>query len=84
MQVISYTDARNALKAAMDQVIEDQAPLLIHRREGGSVVLVSEQAYASAQETLYLLSNPANARALLHSVSQLKAGKAKKRKLLET
>ncbi|MCX8517498.1 MAG: type II toxin-antitoxin system prevent-host-death family antitoxin [Rhodoferax sp.] len=84
MQVISYTDARNALKAAMDQVIEDQAPLLIHRREGGNVVLVSEQAYASAQETLYLLSNPANARALLHSVSQLKAGKAKKRKLLET
>ena len=84
MQVISYTDARNALKAAMDQVIENQAPLLIHRREGGNVVLVSEQAYASAQETLYLLSNPANARALLHSVSQLKAGKAKKRKLLET
>jgi PHD/YefM family antitoxin component YafN of YafNO toxin-antitoxin module len=35
------------------------------------------------QETLYLLSSPANARALMRSVAQLKAGKAKKRTLLD-
>jgi antitoxin YefM len=83
MQVISYTDARNTLKAVIDQVIDDQAPTLIHRREGGNAVLMSEQAYSSMQETLYLLSNPANARALMRSVAQAKAGKAKTRKLLE-
>jgi antitoxin YefM len=83
MQVISYTDARNSLKAVIDKVIEDQAPTLIHRREGGNAVLLSETAYASMQETLYLLSSPANARALMRSVAQLKAGKAKKRTLLD-
>ena len=83
MQVISYTDARNTLKAVIDQVIDDQAPTLIHRREGGNAVLMSEQAYSSMQETLYLLSNPANARALMRSVAQSKAGKAKARKLLD-
>ena len=83
MQVISYTDARNSLKAVIDKVIDDQAPTLIHRREGGNAVLLSEEAFSSMQETLYLLSSPANARALLHSVAQLKAGKAKKRKLVE-
>ena len=83
MQVISYTDARNTLKAVIDQVIDDQAPTLIHRREGGNAVLMSEQAYSSMQETLYLLSNPANARALMRSGAQAKAGKAKARKLLD-
>ena len=84
MHVISYTDARNSLKAVIDQVIEDQAPTLIHRQEGGNAVFLSKEVFSSIQETLYLLSSPANARALLESVAQLKAGKAKKRKLLES
>src|SRR5574343_1185772 len=84
MQVISYTDARNSLKAVIDKVIEDQAPTLIHRREGGNAVLLSEQAYVSMQETLYLLSSQANARALMRSVAQLKAGQAHKRDLPDT
>jgi len=46
-------------------------------------VLMSEEAYASMQETFYLMSNPANARALLRSIEQAKAGKAKKRQLLD-
>ena len=83
MQVISYTDARNSLKAVIDKVIDDQAPTLIHRREGGNAVLLSEEAYTSMQETLYLLSNPANARALMRSVAQAKAGKTKARKLID-
>ena len=80
MQVISYTQARKSLEAVIDQVIEDQEPALIRRREGGNVVLLPEQTYNSIQETLYLLSTPANARNLIRSVAQLKAGKAKKRK----
>jgi antitoxin YefM len=83
MQVISYTDARNSLKAVIDKVIDDQAPTLIHRREGGNAVLLSEEAYSSIQETLYLLSSPANARSLMRSIEQLKSGKAKKRKLVQ-
>jgi len=35
------------------------------------------------QETFYLMSNPVNARALMRSVAQAKAGKAKARKLID-
>jgi len=84
MQVISYTDARNSLKAVIDKVIDDQVPMLIHRREGGNAVLMSEEAYPSMQETFCLMSNPANARALLRSIEQAKAGKAKKLKSINT
>ena len=83
MQVIRFTDARNSLKAVIDKVIDDQTPTLIYRREGGNVV-VSEETYSSIQETLYLLSSPANARSLMRSFEQLKSGKAKKRKKVST
>jgi antitoxin YefM len=83
LQVIRFTDARNSLKAVIDKVIDDQTHTLIYRREGGNVV-VSEEAYSSIQETLYLLSSPANARSLMRSFEQLKSGKAKKRKKVST
>jgi antitoxin YefM len=40
--------------------------------------------YQSMAETLYLLSNPANAAHLAASIAQHKAGKAKRRELLHT
>lgn len=82
MRVISFTQARRSLGVVIDQVIEDQEPTLIRRREGGNVVLLPEQTYNSMQETFYLLSTPANALTLMRSINQLKAGKAKKRKPL--
>lgn len=79
MQVISDTDARNSLKAMMDRVIDDQDVILIRRRDGGNAVLLSEEAYSSMTETLYLLANPINAEVLMQSVAEFKAGKAKRR-----
>lgn len=77
MRVISFTQARRSLGVVIDQVIKDQEPTLIRRREGGNVVLLPEQAYNSMQETLHLLSTTANAQRLLRSVDQLYAGKTK-------
>jgi antitoxin YefM len=79
MQVISYTQARKSLEAVIAQVIEDQEPAMIRRREGGNVVLLPEQTYNSMQETLLLLSTTANAQRLLRSVNKLNAGKTKDR-----
>lgn len=83
MQVISYTDARNSFKAVIDRVIDDQDVTLIHRRDGGNAVILSEAAYSRMTETLYLLSNPANAKALMGSIAEYKAGKAKRRDLIK-
>lgn len=79
MQVISYSQARKSLEALIGQVIEDQEPSLIRRREGGNVVLLPEQTYNSMQETLHLLSTTANTQRLLRSVDQLNAEKEKDR-----
>ena len=83
MQVISYTDARNSFKTVIDRVIDDQDVTLIHRRDGGNAIILSEAAYSSMKETLYLLSNPANANVLMGSIAEFKAGKAKRCDLLQ-
>jgi len=82
MKIISYTDARNGLKAVLDGVVNDADIAVITRREGGNAVLMSQAQYESMAETLYLLSNPANAAHLAASIAQHKAGKAKRRELL--
>lgn len=65
METVSYTEARNRLKALMDHVAADHEPVRIRRRDGESVVMLAEADFAGLQETLYLLSNPANAERLL-------------------
>ena len=83
MKIISYTDARNGLKAVIDGVVNDADIAVITRREGGNAVVMSQAQYESMAETLYLLSNPANAAHLATSIAQHKAGKAKRRVLLD-
>ncbi len=83
MQVVSYSEVRNSFKAVIDRVIEEQDVTLIHRRSGSNAVLMSEAAYSSMNETLHLLSNPVNAKHLMESVEQHRAGKVKARQLIE-
>ena len=83
MKIISYTDARNGLKAVIDGVVNDADIAVITRRECGNAVVMSQAQYESMAETLYLLSNPANAAHLATSIAQHKAGKAKRRELLD-
>lgn len=68
MQAISYTEARNSLKAVIDRVVDDQDAMLIHRRDCGDAVILSAELLASMQETLHLMFNPANAKALMTCV----------------
>ena len=83
MKIISYTDPRNGLKAVIDGVVNDADIAVITRREGGNAVVMSQAQYESMAETLYLLSNPANAAHLATSIAQPQAGKAKRRELLD-
>lgn len=81
MKIVTYTEARNGLKAVMDGVVNDADIAVITRREGGNAVVMSQAQYESMAETLYLLSNPANAAHLTASIAQHKAGKAQRREL---
>ena len=83
MQVTTASEARANFKAVIDRTIDDADITIIHRRDGENAVLMSESQYNSLIETLYLLSNPANAKALERAIAQDKANQGVKRELLD-
>ena len=74
METITYSDARANLAKTMDRVCGDHVPVVITRKNGGAVVMLSLRDYEGLEETAYLLNSPANARRLLESIEELKAG----------
>ncbi|MBA4789162.1 MAG: type II toxin-antitoxin system prevent-host-death family antitoxin [Pseudomonadota bacterium] len=83
MQVLTYTDARANLKDVMDSVVDDHDEVIVTRKNGKPIVMVSLDTWNAIQETLHLLSTPANARALRDSIAQLDAGEGTARELRE-
>ncbi len=83
MHIITYSSLRQNLANVLDQVNRDHTPTLIMRQKGKEAVLIAYEDYKSLEETLYLLSSPANAKHLLKSITQLEAGKGLKKKLIE-
>ncbi len=83
MRVVSFTEARNGLNQVLNQVEEDADFTVIHRRDRGDAVVMGLDYFNSMMETLYLLESPANARDLMESIRQYKAGKAKVRDLID-
>ena len=73
MQSVSYSDARDNLKAMIDKVVADRAPITITRQRGEGAVLISESEWASVEETLYLLRSSKNAERLLEAVRGFEA-----------
>ncbi|TMJ59409.1 MAG: type II toxin-antitoxin system prevent-host-death family antitoxin [Alphaproteobacteria bacterium] len=74
MDHVSYTELRQNLKRHLDKVCDDRAPLVVTRRNAEPVVVLSLTEYEALEETLHLLSNPANAERLLKSIAQAEAG----------
>jgi antitoxin YefM len=69
------------LKKVLDEVVENHDVTLVKRRDAEDAVILSLSDYNAMQETLHLLSTPANARRLAESMTQLKKRKAKPRTL---
>ena len=75
MDTISYTAALANLGKTMERVCNDHAPVIITRKKGAPVVLISLEDYWALEETLYLLRSPANALRLLDSIDELESCK---------
>ena len=58
----------------MEKVCDDHAPVIITRKNRGSVVMMSLEAYQTLEETAYLLSSLKNAHRLLESIADFAAG----------
>jgi antitoxin YefM len=83
MKTLSYSALRGNLAKAIEEVVQDHAPILITRQKGAAAVLVSLEDFESWQETAYLMRVPANAAHLRRGIAQVKAGKTRRRKLLK-
>jgi len=74
MKHTSSTQLRANLSKLMDQVNDDHEPLIVTRANGKPVVILSLEDYDSMDETTYLLSSPANAKALQEAIQRLDSG----------
>lgn len=75
MEFVSYTELRNSLKSIMDKACYDHDPVVITRKSGEHMVLISLEDYRSMEETNYLLSSPRNAERLRASLEEFRQGK---------
>ena len=73
----------SSLKQRIEQVNADAEPTIICGDQGQKAVLLSLEEFNSWQETLYLLSNPANAEHLRQSIAEAKAGKIGEKELID-
>jgi antitoxin YefM len=76
MRTLNLTDMRANLRAVMERVVEDRAPVMITRQAAEAVVMVSASEWAAIEETLHLLQAPGNAARLMESIAEFDSGKA--------
>lgn len=77
---ITASEARKNLFPLIEQVNDDRTPVEIMSRRGDAV-LMSRTDYEALEETAHLLRSPANARHLLESLAQARAGEREEHEL---
>ena len=70
---MTASEARKQLFPLIERVNDDRQPVEITSKHGDAVLL-SRADYDALQETAYLLRVPANARHLLESLAEARAG----------
>lgn len=83
MLAVNYSTLREKLKEYCDTANQDFETIVITRKSGGNVVLISETEYNNLLENLYVRSNPEYYQKIMKSIAELKAGKAALRELVD-
>ena len=83
MRIVSFTEARNGLKAVLDSVVNDADTTVITRRDSEDAVVMSLDYYNSLMETVHLLRSPKNADHLIRSIEQYRSGNTTERELID-
>lgn len=71
METVSAQEIGGNIAKVLAKVVTSEEPLVITTEDKQPVVMVSLAEFQSLQETLYLLSNPANAAHLQKSILNL-------------
>jgi antitoxin YefM len=82
METVNYTDFRSNLKHWFDKVVDNVTDIIIKRKNGKDLVLISLDEYNSLKETTYLLTGK-NRDVLLNSIKELESGKGIQKEIIE-
>ncbi|OUS13495.1 hypothetical protein A9Q97_04925 [Rhodospirillales bacterium 47_12_T64] len=74
MQVLPYSRARQGFAELMKSVNANHTPIHVTQKSGDDVVIISKADFDALEETMHLLSSPANAQRLNDSIFELEAG----------
>jgi antitoxin YefM len=83
MNTITVSQAERNFREIIKRSVDDIEPTIVVNEEGESVVILSLDEFNAWQETLYLLSTPANVAHLRQSIAEDQAGQAANRDLLD-
>ena len=82
MTAMTLSEAKENLERVINQVIEDDEPAIVCTDSGQQVVMLPLDEFNSWKETIYLLSNPANAAHLRRSIQEAGAGQIQEKELI--
>ena len=77
MTETTLSKLRGKLKTYCDKAVADREPVRVRRRNGEDVVLLAADEFESLNETVHLLSSPANAARLLEAMARARKRKVK-------
>ena len=83
MEAVSYSYLRENLRDVMNTVSDEHAPVIITRKTGENMVLLSLSEYNAMKETAYRLSGPKNAQRLHCSLANASNGVLVSRELID-
>ncbi len=68
----TYTQARASLATLLDQVTKNREVVIIKRRGGEDVAMITADELAGVLETAHLLRSPVNAKRLLSALDRVR------------
>lgn len=74
MKAINYSSLRGQMKSYMDMICDTFDTLVVTRKNGQNIVMMSEDTYNNLIENSYLTSNKTNYDWLMESKIQLENG----------
>ena len=83
MDAMTTQQASHDLDRLIDRVIANVQPTILCNDKGSKAILISLDEFSAWQETLYLLSNPFNAKHLLNSIQSAKTSEIIEKDLIE-
>ena len=75
MLAINYSTLRNSMKKYFDIITDSIETIVVTRKSGNNIVMMSEETYNNLIENSYLTQNKRKYDWLMESKSQLESGK---------